>query len=38
MFKLLFVSLVASRDPRTGIDHWGGVKIPKTPLSRDYPP
>ena len=37
MLKLLLISLVTSRDPRTGIDHWGGVIIPKTPMDREYP-
>ena len=28
--------LATSRDPRAGIDHWGTVKVPDTPISRNY--
>ena len=36
IISFFFVLLVASRDPGTGVNHWGSVKIPKHPVSRQY--
>lgn len=38
MSYLSALNSTTSRDLRTGIDHWGTVKVPERPLSREYSP